>query len=118
MSQRTDRIADLLRAELAALLQRELRDPRVRLASISRVEVSADLGHARVFVSVLGDEGVRAESVRGLESAGGFLRRQLAHRLSLRQVPELHFTLDRGAEHSLHIAALLDDAKKDPADGS
>jgi len=108
MSQRTERIADQIRAELATLLQRELRDPRVRLATISRVVVSADLGHARVGVSALGAEAERAAAVAGLESAKGFLRRELARRLSLRTTPELRFELDRGAEHGQRIAEILD----------
>jgi ribosome-binding factor A len=114
MSQRTERIADLLRAELADLLLRELRDPRVRLATISRIEVAADLGHALVHVSALGDESQRAAAMNGLESASGFLRRELAHRLSLRQIPALRFVLDRGAEHSLRISEILADLDGDP----
>jgi len=108
MSQRTQRIADLLRAELSTLLQRELRDPRVRLASVSRVEVSADLRHALILVSALGDESQRDATIEGLENARGFLRRELARRLSLRRTPELRFVLDRGAEHSQQMSEILD----------
>jgi ribosome-binding factor A len=107
MSQRTQRIGDQIRAELAELLLRELRDPRVKLATISRVEVSPDLSHAVVHVSVLGDESQRTAAVAGLEHARGFLRRELAHRLSLRTTPDLRFLLDRGAEHSQRIDELL-----------
>jgi ribosome-binding factor A len=107
MSHRTQRIGDQIRAELAEILLRELRDPRVKLATISRVEVSPDLGHALVRVSVLGDEDQRLAAVAGLEHARGFLRRELAHRLSLRTTPELRFLLDRGAEHSQRIDELL-----------
>lgn len=107
MSQRTQRIGDQIRAELAELMLRELRDPRVKLATISRVEVSPDLSHAIVRVSVLGDEAQRTAAVAGLEHARGFLRRELARRLSLRLTPELRFLLDRGAEHSQRIDELL-----------
>ena len=108
MSQRTERIGDLIRGELAELIRRELRDPRVALATVNRVDVSRDLGYANVLVSALGTEEQREAAVRGLVSARGFLRRELAHRLSLRATPELRFELDRGAEHSQRISDLLD----------
>lgn len=108
MSQRTQRLGDLVRAELAVLLQREMRDPRVALATITGVEVTTDLRYARVRVSALGDEPKRLETVAALEHAKGFLRRALAQRLDLRVTPELRFELDRGAEHSQHISDLLD----------
>ncbi|MCB1008054.1 MAG: 30S ribosome-binding factor RbfA [Acidobacteria bacterium] len=107
MSQRTQRIGDLLRAELSTLVQREMRDPRVALATISEVEVTADLRYARVRVSALGEEPRRLETIAALENARGFLRRELAHRLDLRVTPELRFELDRGPEHSQHISDLL-----------
>jgi ribosome-binding factor A len=108
MSQRTERVGDLLRTELAELIQREMRDPRVHLVTVTTVEVSADLRYASVGISALGDEQRRTEAVSALESARGFLRRELAGRLSLRVVPELRFRLDRGAEHSQRISELLD----------
>ena len=111
MSQRTEKIGDLIRAELADLIRRELRDPRVGLATVNRVDVSRDLSHATVHVSALGDEAARQAAVRGLESARGFLRRELAGRLSLRTTPELRFELDLGAEHSQRISDLLDDLR-------
>jgi ribosome-binding factor A len=112
MSIRTDRIADLIRTELSELLLREIRDPRVALATISQVEVSSDLSRANVRVSALGDETQRLQTMEGLASARGFLRRELAHRLSLRVTPELRFFLDRGAEHSLRISELLDSLRE------
>lgn len=108
MSQRTERVGDLLRTELAELIQRQMRDPRVHLVTVTTVEVSADLRYASVGISALGDEEQRTEAVRALESARGFLRRELAGRLALRVVPELRFRLDRGAEHSQRISDLLD----------
>jgi ribosome-binding factor A len=105
---RRDRIGDLVRAELAELLQREMRDPRVRLATVTRVSVSGDLSYADVGISALGSEAERAATLAALDHARGFLRRELAHRLSLRTTPELRFHLDRGAEHSRNITDLLD----------
>jgi ribosome-binding factor A len=107
MSQRTARVGDLIRTELSELFQRELRDPRVRLANVTRVEVSSDFRHADVHVSVLGTEAERDNAIAGLVSARGFLRRELARRLTLRTTPELKFHLDRGAEHSQRISELL-----------
>ena len=109
MSRRTDRIGDQLRAELADLLLREVKDPRVKLASVLAVEVSGDLRHAVVHVSVLGAEAERLATVEALTHARGFLRSEIARRLRhLRVSPELNFKLDRGAEHSQNISNLLE----------
>ena len=108
MSRRTDRVSDLLRAELSQLLLREVHDPRVKLASVSGIDVSPDLRRAVVKVSVLGEEAQREAAIEGLRHARGFLRTELAHRLRLRATPELIFELDRGAEHSQQISDLLE----------
>ena len=109
MSQRSDRVADLVRGELAAIIQHEMRDPRVKLTTVSGVTVSRDLSHADVRVSVLGEDSHREESLEALKRAAGFIRSQLAKKVRLRTVPELHFSLDRGAEHSQHISKILED---------
>ena len=111
MTQRTERVGDLIRAELADLMLRQMRDPRVALATVSSVEVARDFSHATVKVSVLGTEAERTAAVAALEKAKGFLRRELSRRISLRTTPELHFSLDRGAEHSQRIAELLERAQ-------
>ena len=108
MSRRTDRVSDLLRAELSDLLLREVHDPRVKLASITEVDVTTDLRRAIVKVSVLGDDKQREETIEGLRHARGFLRTELSHRLRTRATPELVFELDRGAEHSQKISDLLE----------
>lgn len=108
MSHRTERIDDLLRAELASLMMFEVRDPRVKLATPTRVDVTRDLRYATVKVSVLGSDAERTEAVAALVHAKGFLRSRLAERLRLRVTPELRFELDRGAEYSQQISDLLD----------
>jgi ribosome-binding factor A len=108
MSRRSDRVSDLIRAELSDLLLREVKDPRVKLASITAVDVTSDLRRAVVKVSVLGEEEQRLETVEALRHARGFLRTELAHRLRLRVTPELTFELDRGAEHSQRISDILE----------
>jgi ribosome-binding factor A len=89
MSQRTDRLDSQIRQELMELLQREMKDPRLGFATITRVETARDLGHARVWVSVLGNELERERTMGALRVATPWLRRRLGERLSLRHVPEL-----------------------------
>lgn len=98
------------------LLMREVRDPRVALATISRVQVARDLGHARIWISVLGDETTRQQTMEGIEHAKGFLRSQIGRRLKLRVTPELAFELDRGAEYLQDMTELLDKLHKEPSD--
>ena len=109
MTRRTDRVGDQLVRELNELLLREVRDPRVRLATVSRVEVSGDLQHARASVSLIGSEEEREACLEALRGATGFLRAKLGPRLRLRVTPELAFVIDRGPEHSLKISQILDE---------
>jgi ribosome-binding factor A len=111
VSRRTHRVGDLLRRELSELVQREVHDPRIKhgsLVGILALDVSPDLRRAVVKVSALGDETERLAIVAALQHARGFLRSELARRLRLRVTPELHFELDRGAEHSQTISDLLE----------
>ena len=113
-SSRPARVAEGLRGVLAELLIRgEIKDPRVGFVTVTGVQVSADLAHARVRVSVMGSEDEKAKSLAGLESAARFLRSQLARELSLRVTPELRFELDRGLEHAQRIDRMLRDLKED-----
>jgi ribosome-binding factor A len=109
---RVERLADQIRDDIAEMLAGELKDPRIGLATVTRVELSGDFGHARVGVSVLGDEAARSEALEGLASAKGYVRRQLSRRLGLRRVPELIFILDHGAEDLLRVEAALDELKE------
>ena len=114
MTRRTERISDLLRAELSSLILREVNDPRVRLASVSQVSVSPDLRHAVVQISVLGEKEERNGCIEALNHAHGFIRGRLAKQLrGLRVVPDLSFELDRGAEHSQRISDLLENLHDD-----
>lgn len=109
MSQRSERVAEVIRAELNELILHRVKDRRVRLATVSSVRLSGDLSHARVLVSVLGDdEEERQAAVDALTHAAGFLRSQLGKRVRLRMAPQLVFELDRGAEHSQRISDLLE----------
>jgi len=109
MSRRTQRVGDVLRTELSTIISRRVRDPRVAMTTISAVDLSPDLKHARIHVSVVGDEAARQASLDALRHAAGFLRGQLAKELKrLRNIPELRFELDRGAEYSQRISELLE----------
>lgn len=108
MSRRTQRVGELLQAEISQLLLRSVQDPRVRMTSVAAVDLSPDLRRAVVRVSVL-DDTQRQESLAALRHAAGFLRHQLALRLRhMRVIPELIFEIDRGAEHSQRISDLLE----------
>lgn len=110
---RPERLADQIRTEVAEMIARELSDPRIGFATVTRVELTGDLHHARVLVSVLGSEEDGARTLEGLSSAAGYIRRQLGRRLRLRRTPDLVFVLDRGAEDGLKIETLLQKLKKD-----
>ncbi|HEY6155838.1 MAG TPA: 30S ribosome-binding factor RbfA [Gemmatimonadales bacterium] len=111
-SHRPERVAEAIRQTVAAFLTGNVRDPRVGFVTVTAVEVSADLSHARVRVSVMGSEEEKAKSLEGLASAARFLRAQVAKELPLRTTPELHFELDRGLEHAQRIDQLLRDLKE------
>ena len=104
---RAARLADQIRAEVAEMISAELTDPRIGFATVTRVEVSGDLHHARMFVSVLGSPEVQQKSLEGLASAMGFMRREIGQRLRLRRVPELTFVLDHGPEQNERLEILL-----------
>lgn len=111
--QRLQRIQEAVQQELGEILQRELRDPRIGFASVTGVEVSDDLRHARVYVSVLGDEAARGRTLEGLSRAHGFIRTELGRRLRLRTVPELSFVPDRSLERGARVSRLLARAREE-----
>ena len=114
---RPERLAEAIREEVAQLVSFELKDPRIGLVTVTRVEVSRDLGYARVHVGILGGEGERKKALQALGSASGFVRRELARRLGIRQVPEVDFRFDKGMEASERVARLLEEdrARSAPA---
>jgi ribosome-binding factor A len=108
MSNRPERVAQLMRREIAEVLMRRLRDPRVTgMVSVTDVEVSHDLSAARVFVSIMPDGPERQRSLDALQSAAGYIRHELAPRLGLREVPELRFVLDTSIERGARVDDLL-----------
>src|SRR5258708_40295502 len=111
-SHHNERLSEQLRIELATLIEGEVRDPRVGLATVTEVHLAADGRSARVMVSVAGDEKQEHATMKGLVAAAGFLRHQLAEALSLRHTPELSFEINRGEENQARVEELLDRIKK------
>ncbi|MFL5679094.1 MAG: 30S ribosome-binding factor RbfA [Chloroflexota bacterium] len=107
MTQRTERIDELLRQEITDILTKEISDPRIGFATVTNVETEPDLRHARVWVSVIGDQATRDETIAALGRAMGFVRRELGTRLRLRRIPELHVRLDETAERGTRVLQLL-----------
>ncbi len=107
---RTQRVADEIQRILSELIRTELKDPRVHMVTITDVEVSSDMSHAKVFVTALDDQTAHQTTVAGLEHAGGFLRSALSRRLSVRSVPQLHFVYDESVERGTRLANLIDRA--------
>ena len=107
MSQRTDRLDSQFRAELTQLLQREMKDPRVGFATVTRVETARDLGSAKVWVSVLGTPEEQADAVKALTDAAPWLRRQLGDRLHIRHIPQLVIRHDDSIEAGDRVLRLL-----------
>jgi len=104
---RTLRVAEQIQRELAQLIQRELKDPRIGMVTVADVEVTTDLSHARVYVTVLDGDDEAREAIAALNHAAGFLRRELSHRLSLRNTPALRFIHDQTTEKANQLASLL-----------
>ena len=106
---RMDRIDEEVRRELSEILREEVKDPRVdqHLLSVIKADTSKDLKYCKVFISILGDDEQRMETAKALKSAAGFIRRELAARLNLRNTPELKFVMDDSIEYSIHISQML-----------
>ena len=114
-TQRLGRIADQIQRELAELVRLEVRDPRIRLVTLTDVELSRDQSHAKVFFTTLGPAADIAACLEGLQRAAGFLRTSLAKRLTVRKVPELHFAHDESIERGARLSQLIDEALRTPA---
>ena len=112
---RTDRVEELLKEEMARVIREEVKDPRVGFVTIMHVDVSPDLSHARVFVSVMGEEAEKMATVEALRRASGFIRARVGDDVTLKRMPELHFEIDRSLERAARIEELLH--QDEPPDG-
>lgn len=106
---RISRISEEVKREISSIILNDIKDPRLpKLVSVVAANVSKDLRHAKVYISVLGNEEEKASAMEALKSASGFIRREIGHRLSLRYTPELSFVLDDSIEHGISISKLID----------
>ncbi|HEY3333803.1 MAG TPA: 30S ribosome-binding factor RbfA [Candidatus Limnocylindrales bacterium] len=116
MSQRTDRVDELLRQEIGVLLAKEIADPRIGFVTITDVETAPDLRHAKVWVSVIGGKADQKETLRALQHSMGFVRHELGRTLRIKRIPDLHVHLDDSMERGTRVLHLLQelDEGKDP----
>jgi ribosome-binding factor A len=112
---RLARVAEAVREVASETILYELRDPRVKLVTVTRAEVSGDLQHAKVYVSVMGTDKEQQLTLHGLRHAAGFIQSKLARRLQTRYTPVLEFVLDQGVKHSIEMTRLINEALAEPA---
>jgi len=108
---RADRVSEAIKREISVMLTQEIKDPGIHFVTVTTVETADDLRHSRIFVSILGDEETRKESMAGLERAKGYIRRELGKRLQLRYTPDIHFNLDKSLDHAMKIKGILNKLK-------
>ena len=114
MAHRIERVNSLIRQEISELLQRQVKDPRLgNFVAVTDVSTSPDLKHAKIFVSRIGSEEEKQETLSVLATASGFFRNELAKRLRLRRIPELSFQRDDSIERGDHLSQLIDEVSSD-----
>ncbi|HHX18798.1 MAG TPA: 30S ribosome-binding factor RbfA [Clostridium sp.] len=110
---RTMRISEEIKREISGIIQTELKDPRLsKLISVTHVKATKDLRYAKVFVSIMADDEEKKEVLKGLESAAGFIRREIGSRLQIRYSPEIIFEIDNSIEYGAQISKLIKDIKE------
>jgi ribosome-binding factor A len=115
---RLARVAEAVREVASETILYELRDPRVKLVTVTRAEVSGDLQHAKVYVSVMGTPKEQQLTLRGLKHAAGFVQSKLAQRLQTRFTPVIQFVLDQGVKNSIEMSRLIKEALAESAAGA
>ncbi len=114
MSQlRVEKIQELMKQEVSKMILRELKDPRIGFVTVTQVELTGDLREAKIYVSIMGSEEQVKDSWQGLQSALGFIRREIGQRIRLRFTPEISFALDKSLDYSAHIQELLQKIKSE-----
>ena len=114
-SRRNDRVRAAMRQEISSMLQRDLKDPRLGFATVTDVRVSGDLQHVQVFVSILGDDVSRQQTMEALESARGYVRSEIGRRVQLRLTPEITFAYDDSIERGARLLRLISEVQSEEA---
>ena len=111
------RINEEVHRELSNIIRSEIKDPRIHpMTSVVAVEVAPDLKNAKAYISVLGDEQAQKDTLKGLNSASGYIKRTLAKNVNLRNTPEIHFIHDQSIEYGVNMSKMIDDVRKKDAD--
>lgn len=108
---RSERVAEEIRKEVATMLFGEIHDPRIGFVTITKVQVSKDLRHAKVYFSIIGSDEEKEKTMEGLQSSSGYMRREIGKRLKLRYFPELTFKFDDSLEYASRIEKIIKEIK-------
>lgn len=111
-NKRAIRVGELLKEEISQIVLREMKDPRIGFVSVTDVEVSGDLRHAKVFISVYGSDKEKEETLEGLQQARGFVRKLVGERVKIHHTPEIIFRYDDSIENGVHISEIIKDLKE------
>ena len=113
------RLNEEVMRELSTIIRNEIKDPRIHpLTTVSAVQVAPDLKTCKVYISVLGDEKAQQDTIRGLQSAEGYIRRELARTINMRNTPEIRFIVDQSIEYGVNISKKIDEVTRDLKDGA
>ncbi|WP_422486798.1 30S ribosome-binding factor RbfA [Gudongella sp. DL1XJH-153] len=116
---RINRISEEVRKVVSDLIQNEIKDPRISgMPSVNKVSVTKDLRFAKIYISVLGSEEDKASTIEGLQSAKGFVRKEIGNRIDLRHVPEPLFELDESIEQALYLTKLIEEVNRNTREAS
>lgn len=110
---RIEKVQEFIKQEISQIILTDLKDPRVGFVTVTRVEVTGDLQHAKIFISLMGSPEQKESTLQGLQRALGFMRTEIGKRLHLRMVPNLSLAVDESLDHSVRIQKLLDEIKQD-----
>ncbi|MBU8906969.1 30S ribosome-binding factor RbfA [Desertibacillus haloalkaliphilus] len=113
---RANRVGEQMKKELSDIIMREIKDPRVDFVTVTGVDVTGDLQQAKVFITVLGDDQKKEDTLKGLSKASGFIRSEIGKRIRLRKTPEISFEFDESIEYGNKIERLLNDINKETND--
>lgn len=116
---RSERVAEEIKKAVSQIINNEIKDPRVSgLISVTKVEMTKDLRHAKIFLSIYGEESEKQKVFEGLKNAEGFIRKELAHRVRMKFIPEISFKMDESIEYGIHIYKLLEEVQKQEDNGN